>query len=171
MTIQNELNTLSTAISNMKTEIINKGQTVSSTDTVASLKDKIERISNKSGYPEYSKTLLNDIVEGTVEVIYDTQLDYLRPYCFTGCNVLSEAQFTKLKRIYNHAFDLCYQLRTLILPGNFVILNDTNVFKFTLIESGQGKIYVKDSLVNTYKADANWSKFSSQIYKVSDYQN
>ena len=70
MSIQTELNTLSTAISNIKTEIRNKGQTVSSSDTVVSLKAKIEAISNKSGLP-FSKNPLKDIIEGTIYYLYD----------------------------------------------------------------------------------------------------
>ena len=83
MSIQTEISTLSKAISDIKDEIKNKGQTVSTTDTVSSLPSKIDKISNLKGEP-YSRNVLNDIVEGTIQYLYDTELDYLRPYCFSN---------------------------------------------------------------------------------------
>ena len=165
MTINSEINTLSTAISNMKTEIVNKGQPVSSTDTVASLKGKIENISNKNGL-DFSKTPLNDIVEGTIENLYDKVLLYIRPFCFTGCDKLCP-----------QAFHGCNQFSTLILSGNNVVrLESINAFRFTKIENFLGKIYVNNSLVNKYKAQNlddgtpnNWYYFRSLIDSVSNY--
>lgn len=168
MTISSEINILSNAISNLKTAIRNKGQTVPSNATVASLKNKIENISNESG-GEYSKSPLTDIIEGTIEVLYDTILDYVRPYCFSGCNVFREAYFSNLKKICPHAFDKCYNFKTLILDSTFVYLENTNAFRYTLIEKGQGKIYVRDDLISTYINDENWSKFSSYIDLLSNY--
>lgn len=176
MTINSEINTLSTAISNMKTEIVNKGQPVSSTDTVASLKGKIENISNKNGL-DFSKTPLNDIVEGTIENLYDKVLLYIRPFCFTGCDKFKKAEFTKLKKICPQAFHGCNQFSTLILSGNNVVrLESINAFRFTKIENFLGKIYVNNSLVNKYKAQNlddgtpnNWYYFRSLIDSVSNY--
>lgn len=164
MTISTEISTLGTAISDIKTEIIEKGQSVSATDTVASLAPKIDNISNKNG-EDFSKTVLTDIIEGTIKNLYDVELDYIRPYCFTGCDVLKQAWFTKLKKICRHAFDGCNQLTVLILEGNFVKLEHINAFKHTSLT----KIYVKDSLLNTYKTDEKWSYYSDYIYKFSDF--
>lgn len=163
MTIRDELDTLSKAISDIKTELINKGQSVSSTDTIVSLADKIDNLS----ISKYSKTPLAEIIEGTIKYLYDDDLNYLRPYCFAGCTNLIEARFNSLTCIYNHAFEGCTQLSGLILPGNFVKLSNVNAFKNTLIESGSGRIYVKSSLLSTYKADSVWKTFSSQLVAFS----
>lgn len=167
MTISEELNLLEQSISDIKTEIIDKGQSVSPLDTLVSLPNKIDNISNIKG-ENYSKTPLNDIIEGTIEYLYDTSLDYIRPYCFTGCNNLRKVRFTNLVKICPHAFDKCFQLNTIILENNFVVLENVNSFKYTLIDKGLGRIYVKDSLINTYKTDSVWSYYSSYIYKISD---
>lgn len=165
MTISTEISTLGTAISDIKTEIVNKGQTVSPSDTVASLAPKIDNISNKNG-EDFSKSVLTDIIEGTIQNLYDTELDYIRPYCFTGCEVLKQAWFTNLKKICRHAFDGCYQFSILILDSDYVILENNNAFKHTLIDSGNGKIYVRDSLKNKYKTE--WAKYSDYIYGISE---
>lgn len=160
MSIQTEISTLSKSISDIKDEIKNKGQTVSTTDTVSSLPSKIDNISNLNGEP-YSRTVLNDVIEGTVQYLYDTVLDYLRPYCFCNCEQLQKARFTKLKKICRHAFDSCYQFDTLILESNqVVILDNQNAFRRTLFEKNLGTVYVKDSLINNYKSDSQWGKYS-----------
>ena len=175
MTISSEINTLGTAISNIKEQIVNKGQTVLPTDTVASLAPKIEAISNKNG-EDFSKHVLKDVVEGTIENLYDNQLLYIRPYCFTGCNKLHTAYFTQIRKICKHAFDKCFQLKNLILSGNFVYLENINAFKHTLIANGLGKIYVKDALLTKYKAQYlegsiinAWSYFAPYIESINNY--
>ena len=104
MSIQTEISTLSKAISDIKDEIKNKGQTVSTTDTVSSLPSKIDNISNLNGEP-YSRTVLNDVIEGTVQYLYDTVLDYLRTYCFCKCEKIKKARFNKIKKICRHALN------------------------------------------------------------------
>ena len=167
MSISEELNLLEQSISDIKTEIIDKGQSVSSSDTLVSLPNKIDNISNIKG-ENYSKTPLKDIIEGTIEYLYDTSLDYIRPYCFTGCSNLKKVRFTNLVKICPHAFDKCFQLKIIILENNFVVLENINSFKYTLIDKGLGRIYVKDNLFNTYKNDSIWSHYNSYIYKISD---
>ena len=171
MTINSELNTLSSAIENIKTEIIEQGQTVLETDTVASLSPKIDLISNKNGDP-YSKSVLNDIIEGTIKYLYDEILLYIRPYCFCGCDLLHTAYFTQLRKICRHAFDSCYMLENLVLASNnMVILDDINAFKNTKIAKGTGSIYVTDALLNTYLADDKWSVFSNSLKNLSQFSN
>lgn len=172
--INTEISTLGTAISDIKDEIIDKGQTVSPSDTVASLALKIDNISNKNG-EDFSKSVLKDIIEGSIQNLYDKELLYIRPYCFTGCNELKQAWFTNLKKICRHAFDSCFQFSILILEGDFVILENENAFRHTLISNGNGKIYVSDSLLTKYKnptlddgRNNNWAKYSDYIFNLSD---
>lgn len=168
MSIKGQLDTLSEAIEDIKTEIINKGQSVSSSDTVVSLASKIENISNIKT-EGYSNDVLKDILEGTIKYLYDEELLYIRPYAFSGCDLLEKVYCTKLKKICPNAFNRCFNLQTIILPGEFVRLENINAFKFTLFDEGQGRIYVKNSLINTYKTASNWSYYSNYIYKFSDY--
>ena len=169
MSIQTELNTLSTAISNIKTEIRNKGQTVSSSDTVVSLKAKIEAISNKSGLP-FSKNPLKDIIEGTIYYLYDEELTYIRPFCFMGCNNLTIVYFTNLRKLCPQAFDGCLNLKTLVIANSnptrsdgLVVLENINAFKNTALSN----IYVPDNLLTAYRASSGWSNF--QIKGISEF--
>ena len=160
MSIQNEITTLSKSISDIKDEIKNKGQTVSDEDTVSSLPFKIDKISNLKGEP-YSKDVLKDVVDGTIQYLFDTELDYLRPYCFCGCTKLYKAYFTNLKKICRHAFDSCYQFKTLILDTDTMVrLDNSNAFRLTLFEDGLGIVYVKDNLINTYRQNNMWQNFT-----------
>ena len=168
MSIQAGINTLGNSIEKIKTEIRNKGITVATNATVASLPAKIDLISNISG-ESYSKNVLKDVVEGTIEYLYDQVLIYTRPYCFTGCNKLKKAYFTKLTKICRHSFDGCTQFKTLILETDFVYLENINAFKDTLIEQLNGTIYVKDTLINTYKNDSIWKTFSTIIKPISQF--
>lgn len=160
MSIQNEITTLSKSISDIKDEIKNKGQTVSDEDTVSSLPFKIDKISNLKGEP-YSKDVLKDVIEGTIQYLFDTELDYLRPYCFCGCTKLYKAYFTNLKKICRHAFDSCYQFKALILDTDTMVrLDNSNAFRLTLFEDGLGIVYVKDNLINKYRQNNMWQNFT-----------
>lgn len=163
MTIKQEIATLTGAISNIKTEIINKGQSVSTSDTVASLPSKIDAISNKFG-ENYSKTPLKDTIEGTIQYLYDTELDYVRPYMFSGCLDFTKAYFTNLIKICPHAFDGCFNFKTLILDSDSIVyLEDSNAFNNTQIN----EIYVKDSLLVTYQKDTNWKSLKEKLKAIS----
>lgn len=163
MTIKQEIATLTGAISNIKTEIINKGQSVSASDTVASLPSKIDAISNKLG-ENYSKSPLEDIIEGTIQYLYDTELDYVRPYMFSGCLDFKKAYFTNLIKICPHAFDGCFNFKTLILDSDSIVyLEDNNAFNNTQIN----EIYVKDSLLTTYQKDNNWTSLKEKLKAIS----
>ena len=52
-----------------------------------------------------------------------------------------------------------------------VYLENINAFRYTLIENSTGKIYVKDSLVDTYKTNENWHLFADKIVALSTYQD
>ena len=163
MTIKQEIATLTGAISNIKTEIINKGQSVSASDTVASLPSKIDVISNKLG-ENYSKSPLKDIIEGTIQYLYDTELDYVRPYMFSGCLDFTKAYFTNLIKICPHAFDGCFNFKTLVLDSDSIVyLEDSNAFNNTQIN----EIYVKDSLLVTYQKDTNWTSLKEKLKAIS----
>lgn len=163
MTIPEQLNALSNAIINIKTEIENKGQTVSSSDTVVSLSNKIENISSN----DCSKNPLKDIIEGTIGYLYDTSLIYLRPFVFTGCDILEKAYFTKLRKICKSAFHGCYNLKYLVLDTmEMVYLENINAFQHTFFEKSEGNILVPNNLLSQYLNDSNWSHYSDIIISI-----
>lgn len=170
MGLQTEINTLKTSIANIKTEIINKNVEVADNDSVATYPAKIDKISNLST-GEYSKDVLKDVVEGTIEYLYDEVLVYIRPYCFTGCERLYKARFTNLRKICRNAFENCFALTTLVLDTpetyDIVVLEHTNAFKNTYINTDLGRIYVTDALLEKYQADSMWSKFLDKIKPIS----
>ena len=165
MTINSELTSISTTASNIKTEITNKGQTVSSSDTWADLPAKIKQIENYGHH-----ITVKEVIDGSVENIEDDTLKYIRPNCFRGCINLETAKFSTISKICRLAFCGCHKLKALILSGSTMVkLDSIDAFRYTMIEAGTGNIYVTDSLVNTYKAADNWKFYASYIKPLSDY--
>lgn len=165
MTINTELTILSTTASNIKTQITNKGQTVSTSDTWASLPAKIKAIDNGGKH-----VTIEEILAGTVTNINDNTLAYIRPYCFKGCSELETAKFSTIKKIGRMAFAGCYNLKNLVLTNTTMVkLDSTDALRYTSIEAGYGNIYVTDNLVTAYKTDDTWKFYSNQILAVSKY--
>ena len=166
MTINSELTSISTTASNIKTEITNKGQTVSSSDTWADLPAKIKQIENYGHH-----ITVKEVIDGSVENIEDNTLKYIRPNCFRGCINLETAKFSTISKICRLAFCGCHKLKALILSGSTMVkLDSIDAFRYTMIEAGTGNIYVTDSLVNTYKAADNWKLYEIYIKPLSDYR-
>lgn len=89
---------------------------------------------------------------------------------FYGCSSLRTIELPACSYIEDNAFDYCISLSSLYLrSGGMCRLSGSNIssaFRNTPIASGSGKIYVPSSLVSFYKADSNWSYFSSKIYPI-----
>ncbi|WP_288704114.1 leucine-rich repeat domain-containing protein [uncultured Catenibacterium sp.] len=67
-----------------------------------------------------------------------------------------------------HAFYNNLRLSKLTIRGTALIpLNDSDALGYTLIASGEGKIYVDPSMVETYKTATNWSKYANVIEAIS----
>lgn len=167
MTINSELNLTKTTAANLKTEITNKGQTVATTDTWKSLVAKIDAIDNSVGS---NQVILNEVLDGSVQTITDGSLAYLRPHCFSNCTKLMNAEFKNITKICSFAFEACFSLHAVLLPGDKMVkLDNINAFRYTPIEKGIGGIYVKDSLLATYRADETWKDLYNQILPLSHY--
>lgn len=165
MTINSELTSISTTASNIKTEITNKGQTVSSTDTWADLPAKIKQIENYGHH-----ITVKEVIDGSVENIEDNTLKYIRPNCFRGCINLETAKFSTISKICRLSFCGCHKLKALILDGTTMVkLDSIDAFRYTMIEAGTGNIYVTDSLLATYRADSIWKHYYNNILPVSSY--
>lgn len=97
-------------------------------------------------------------------------VSYIGYSAFSDCTSLSKAEFRSVTGINAYAFSGCTALETVILGGTSVAtLTNANAFGNTPIASGTGHIYVPDGLVNSYKAAAGWSTYSSRIKPISEY--
>ena len=64
----------------------------------------------------------------------------------------------------NNMFDSCSALTSVTFQCNDVRPYGSNMFNNTPIASGNGRIYVPDSLVQAYKTASGWSTHASVIY-------
>ena len=170
MGISEELGIHKQAIADIKTAIQEKGQSVSAIDTVLSLAEKIDKIMGGK-YP-YSTSVLKDIVEGKIEYLYDTEMKYVRPYCFAGCNNLKLTYFTHLRKICRYAFEGCYLFNTLAINNTdsiVVRLDSPTAFNGTPFATGKGNVYVPDTLYNQYLEDETWQPYKTQIKQISTF--
>ena len=88
-------------------------------------------------------------------------------YCFSTCSALKRVDLTAVTSLGGMAFGTCTSLNTLIIRNeNAVVSINTNLFTNTPIANKAGYIYVPRALVDSYKANANWSTFASQISKI-----
>ncbi len=115
---------------------------------------------------------------------------YIGQYAFQNCTGLSSVTLPELITIDQRAFDGCTSLTTLDLsatistiPGtcfqksglthlilrntSMVTLSDVSAFTGTPIEKYLGAVYVPANLVDTYKANSNWSNY--YIASINDY--
>lgn len=168
MTLHEEIELLQSTREQIKQAIITKGQSITDEEQ---MKDWIDKIGNIPSVKQDIRTdtqyLLKEILEGTVEYIDDNNLTMLRSNCLQRCNNLKQARFSKLLKIAPMAFNSCSKLYTLILnTDKMVKLDSVNAFQFTPIGMGTGKIYVNDDLIEQYKTDKRWKKFTNQFIPI-----
>lgn len=91
-------------------------------------------------------------------------------YAFDGCNALEKISLGNCGNIGMNAFNDCKKLKTLILGGAEVVSLGNDAFANTpiLTSETEGFIYVKDELVETYKAHAKWSVYANKIKGLSE---
>lgn len=88
---------------------------------------------------------------------------------FMNCFALESAEFASLTDIPTQCFFDCESLTSLTLSSTtMTTLGAINAFTGTPIASGEGYIYVPASLVDTYKAAANWSTYAGQIKAIGE---
>ena len=89
---------------------------------------------------------------------------------FSSCSKLTTAVFQAATSIAGEAFGNCSKLTALILCSEtMVTLSSTSALNGTPIKSGTGYIYVPRALVDSYKAESNWSTFAAQFRALEDY--
>ena len=91
-------------------------------------------------------------------------------HAFNGCYSLTTVDLPAVTSIGSNAFYNCSKLTTVILrSATMATLSSTSVFTKTLIASGTGYIYVPAALVDSYKAESNWSTYANQFRAIEDY--
>lgn len=92
-------------------------------------------------------------------------------YTFNICQALQKVVFPVFTgTITDASFNGCKSLETLVLGADTVCtLSNTGVFNGTKIKSGTGYIYVKKTLVDSYKSATNWSALAEQFRAIEDY--
>ena len=94
--------------------------------------------------------------------------EYIGNVAFQHCS-LKQVSLPKCSYIGNGAFLGCLPLMSITIGYSSVCnmnVTDIDAFENTYIGFGNGSIYVPASLVEAYKADSNWSKYSSQIFPI-----
>ena len=89
----------------------------------------------------------------------------IKSYAFDGCSNLEVVKLggedsTGSLSIAGSAFSNCSKLRHLIIDRPaMATLAATSALTGTLIEKGEGAVYVPENLVPTYKADSVWKNY------------
>ena len=115
-----------------------------------------------AGYAFYECTTLNNLV-----------LPSLTEVPVNGCRQLKglvKGDFHNITTIRANGFYQCTNLETLIIRTNSVCrLYNSTTFTGSKIQNGTGYIYVPSALVESYKADTNWSTFADRFRAIEDY--
>lgn len=92
-------------------------------------------------------------------------------YAFADCHQLNKVDLAAIQTIYNASFNGCIKLEVFIIRNKERVcaMGNANVLGNTPIDNGTGYIYVPASLVDSYKAAANWSTYANQIRAIEDY--
>lgn len=145
------------------------------------------------------EALTNSIIDRSITEIQDSLTEKIGRYAFYRCEALTKAVFGSVTQFINvdeysspflacralktldfhstvnfpkYAFDHCSAIEALILRSKTMCTlgaNVKSVFESSNISNGMGYIYVPADLVETYKADANWSACADQIRAIEDY--
>ena len=94
-------------------------------------------------------------------------------YAFSACYALTSVSFPAATNIDNGAFFRCYNLKSLYLTGsslcklsNSIAFSSTPIGGYSTSAGTYGSIYVKASLLASYKAATNWTYFSSRFVGI-----
>lgn len=96
-------------------------------------------------------------------------LKTLGSYCFQSCTDLVSVEFPSLTKMNTAPFTGCSNLTRIILSGSTICeLGSVNSLSGTPIANGTGFVYVRDELVESYKAESSWKNYVAQIKPKSE---
>ncbi len=105
-----------------------------------------------------------------VEIRAKSGTTYVPGNCFSGCSALASVRLLSTATTISFAtrsFGSCTALEELVLDFGVVPSLASNTFASVPSDCA---IYVRDSLVDSYKSASYWSERASYIKKLSDYQ-
>lgn len=114
-------------------------------------------------------TVVDSIIEGTIENFCDDVLNVISQSAFGGCTKLKYVNLPNANEIKEEAFVECEALKTFILSSENICILRSRVFDSTPIKSGTGYIYVPRALLDSYKTATNWSTYANQFRALEDY--
>lgn len=120
-------------------------------------------------------TVIDSIIEGTIEEFCDDVLDAIGSTAFAYCRRLKYVNLPSVKEIRDDAFSNCDVLKTFILSSENMCVLKSRVFMYSPIASGTGYIYVPRALLSDedakkdYRRATNWSTYASQFRALEDY--
>ena len=101
---------------------------------------------------------------------------FIGEYAFYSCRSLISADFPACTSIESNAFKYCSALTSAyFLNSTYITLNNSNAFNNTPMLNSTytgtfGSIYVRASMLSSYKTYANWSYYSSRFVGLTDEQ-
>lgn len=114
--------------------------------------------------------LLNNSTVLDVKLSNCTATDY---FCY-NCSNLEDVYTNNVSAFYGHNYNNCSKLSALILDGSSVTLPvGVSVFSNSPITNSTylgyyGSIYVRNSMVDRYKAETVWKSYASRITSITD---
>lgn len=128
------------------------------TETLKALKVMAENLPDLDN--NYDK-----LINGTITTI-TSKATIIKRSMFQGCNKLEYADFSNVTMIGAQAFANCSALKTLILRNSVVPTLAAQAFINSGLELGTGYLYVPQSIIEEYKANASWQAYSNQIRAI-----
>lgn len=92
----------------------------------------------------------------------------LQPSTFYECASLSTIYLSKCSYIDASAFSYCSALSTIVLNSTSFVTLFGNLYN-TPLYSGQGSIYISESLISNYTQDYYWKRYSKCFVPLSEY--
>lgn len=120
-------------------------------------------------------SLLNTGISGFSDEVKLThaQFDSLTTIGMNGlmsCTTITKFDFPSLTSIGTNGLKGCTNLETLIFRSEtMVTAGGSTPLGNCKIASGEGYIYVPNALIDTYKANTNWSTYADQFRAIEDY--
>lgn len=103
------------------------------------------------------------------EELHFTNITSLSYRLFKNANKIKSVTVDKVTSINSEVFQYASLFEKLVIKTpTLCTLSSANSFDGTKIASGNGYIYVPDTLVEDYKAATNWSTYAAQIKGLSE---
>lgn len=88
---------------------------------------------------------------------------------FNKCTSLKIADFGVIGTWTGGGFTNCPNVKAIVVRNTDAVKNITNQLSTLVSQSADFKLYVPDTMVNSYTADSNYANYTSYIAPLSDY--